>query len=95
MRVPRRAESMNTITIGNFDGIHIGHLKVIGKAMSCSGDTGLVCFEPVARQYFADRKWNRRLTTSSQRSGNSMYTSHSFQYRDSRKISGYLSERAS
>ncbi|MCK4807320.1 MAG: hypothetical protein KAT09_06725, partial [Candidatus Aegiribacteria sp.] len=44
-------------------------LKVIEKARSYSGDTCLVCFEPVARQYFTDNSWNRRLTTVSEREG--------------------------
>ncbi len=60
---------MDTITLGNFDGIHSGHLMVIEKARSFSGDTCLVCFEPVARQYFTDNSWSRRLTTVSERSG--------------------------
>jgi len=59
--------SMNTVTIGNFDGIHKGHLKVIERARSF-GDTGLVCFEPIARQYFSDNSWRRRLTTVAERS---------------------------
>ncbi len=54
---------MDTITLGNFDGIHSGHLKVIEKATSFSGETCLVCFEPVARQYFTENSWSRRLTT--------------------------------
>jgi len=58
---------MDTITLGNFDGIHSGHLKVIESARSFSGDTCLVCFEPVARQYFTDISWSRRLTTVSER----------------------------
>jgi len=58
---------MDTITLGNFDGIHSGHLKVIEKASSFPGDTCLVCFEPVARQYFTDNSWSRRLTTVSER----------------------------
>ena len=58
---------MDTITLGNFDGIHAGHLKVIEKARSFDGDACLVCFEPVARQYFTDNLWNRRLTTVSER----------------------------
>lgn len=60
---------MDTITLGNFDGIHSGHLKVIEKATSFSGDTCLVCFEPVARQYFSDQLWSRRLTTAAERAG--------------------------
>ena len=60
---------MDTITLGNFDGIHSGHLKVIEKARSFDGDVCLVCFEPVARQYFTDKTWSRRLTTVSERAG--------------------------
>ncbi len=60
---------MDTITLGNFDGIHSGHMKVIEKARSFDGDACLVCFEPVARQYFTDNSWNRRLTTVSERAG--------------------------
>ena len=60
---------METITLGNFDGIHSGHLKVIEKARSFEGDVCLVCFEPVARQYFTDHTWSRRLTTVSERAG--------------------------
>jgi len=58
---------MDTITLGNFDGIHTGHLKVIEKARSFDGDACLVCFEPVTRQYFTDKSWSRRLTTVSER----------------------------
>lgn len=58
---------MDTITIGNFDGIHKGHLKVIERTKSFGGETGLVCFEPVARQYFTNNTWSRRLTTSFER----------------------------
>ncbi len=58
---------MDTITIGNFDGIHSGHRKVIEKARSFDGDTCLACFEPVTRQYFTNNSWSRRLTTVSER----------------------------
>ncbi len=58
---------MKTVTLGNFDGIHSGHLKVIEMAKSFGEDTCLVCFEPVARQYFSKETWKRRLTTVSER----------------------------
>jgi len=58
---------MDTLTVGNFDGVHLGHLKVIEKAVSFRDSTDLACFEPIARQFFADNSWNRRLTTVHER----------------------------
>ncbi len=59
---------MRTITLGNFDGVHLGHRSVIENAISDMDETVPVCFEPVARQYFADDEWRRRLTTVHERS---------------------------
>lgn len=58
---------MRTVTIGNFDGVHLGHLKVLEEAMESVGPVTAVCFEPVTRQYFHPGSWNRRLTTSWER----------------------------
>jgi riboflavin kinase / FMN adenylyltransferase len=58
---------MDTVTLGNFDGIHSGHARVIEEARSIDNETVLVCFEPVTRQYFRASEWSRRLTTVSER----------------------------
>lgn len=62
-----RYEKLKTVTIGNFDGVHIGHRKVIGEALGSGGSAATVCFEPVTRQYFSGDGWRRRLTTSWER----------------------------
>jgi riboflavin kinase / FMN adenylyltransferase len=50
--------------LGAFDGLHQGHMKVISSA---GGNPGVVFFEPVPRQVFGGRSWNRRLTTPQER----------------------------
>ncbi len=58
---------MNTLAIGSFDGIHTGHAAVIRAALLNDINAGIVCFEPVPRQYFGKGTWSRRLTTSYER----------------------------
>lgn len=58
---------MKTVTVGNFDGIHRGHVQVIRKAGEAAEETVPVCFEPVTRQYFSGSGWHRRLTTAWER----------------------------
>ena len=55
---------MRFAALGAFDGIHPGHLKVIRNA---GRDPGVVFFEPVPRQVFGGKNWNRRLTTVQER----------------------------
>jgi riboflavin kinase/FMN adenylyltransferase len=52
-----------TVTMGNFDGVHLGHLEVAARALDSGERTAAVCFEPVTRQYFSRDAWRRRLTT--------------------------------
>ncbi|MCD4848302.1 MAG: hypothetical protein K8R76_08935 [Candidatus Aegiribacteria sp.] len=56
-----------TLAIGSFDGIHMGHEVVIRAALLKDRNAGVVCFEPVPRQYFGKGSWSRRLTTSFER----------------------------
>ena len=44
-----------TAAIGNFDGVHLGHLSVIDMARAALPEAplGVVTFEPHPREYFA------------------------------------------
>jgi len=46
-----------SVAIGNFDGVHIGHLSVIDRARAAGRETGaplgILTFEPHPREYFA------------------------------------------
>ena len=54
------------VTIGNFDGVHIGHQAVIKQVHNLASEKGLlatvVCFEPMPREYFSAAKAPPRLT---------------------------------
>ncbi|THD84953.1 bifunctional riboflavin kinase/FAD synthetase [Aliigemmobacter aestuarii] len=41
-----------SVAMGNFDGVHLGHLSVIDRARG-RGPLGIITFEPHPRQYFA------------------------------------------
>lgn len=53
-------------TIGNFDGIHLGHQAVLGQLAEKADELGLPCtvitFEPLPREYFAGDRAPARLT---------------------------------
>jgi riboflavin kinase/FMN adenylyltransferase len=53
-------------TIGNFDGVHLGHQAVLGQLAEKAGQLGLpttvITFEPLPREYFAGTKAPARLT---------------------------------
>ena len=51
----RTADRGATAAIGNFDGVHLGHLSVIDLARQAVPDAplGIVTFEPHPRSYFA------------------------------------------
>jgi riboflavin kinase/FMN adenylyltransferase len=46
-----------SVAIGNFDGVHLGHLSVIDQARAAGRETGaplgILTFEPHPREYFA------------------------------------------
>ena len=54
-------------TIGNFDGVHLGHQAVLGqlveKGAAMNLPTTLITFEPTPAEYFAQDKAPARLTT--------------------------------
>ena len=53
-------------TIGNFDGVHLGHRALIGQLAALGRDRGvpttLVTFEPQPQEYFAGENAPARLT---------------------------------
>ncbi len=53
-------------TIGNFDGVHLGHQTVLGqlaeKAAELDVPTTVIAFEPLPREYFAGGRAPGRLT---------------------------------
>ena len=54
------------VSIGNFDGVHLGHQQVLGQLAVQSGvynlPTLLVTFEPYPQEYFAPERTPPRLT---------------------------------
>ena len=58
-----------TAAIGNFDGVHLGHLSVIDMARNAAPDAplGIVTFEPHPRAYFAPKSPPFRLMSSAAR----------------------------
>ena len=64
----------SVIAIGNFDGVHIGHKKVLNAAYKKAKKTkkkfGLLTFEPVPVMFFNKKILNHRLDTLSQKISN-------------------------
>ncbi|KIN73707.1 bifunctional riboflavin kinase/FAD synthetase [Sulfitobacter guttiformis] len=58
-----------TAAIGNFDGVHLGHLSVIEMARAAAPDAplGIVTFDPHPRAYFAPKSPPFRLMSSAAR----------------------------
>ena len=56
----------SVIAIGNFDGLHKGHLQVINKALEISENkklkVGVMTFEPHPKSYFSEKYDFFRLT---------------------------------
>ena len=62
----RKAHRNCAVTIGNFDGVHLGHQAVLGQLAERAGELGLaatvVTFEPQPQEYFRPDKAPPRLT---------------------------------
>ncbi|MDO9452992.1 MAG: bifunctional riboflavin kinase/FAD synthetase [Stagnimonas sp.] len=55
------------LSIGNYDGVHLGHQALLAQLRQHSADTGLpatvLTFEPTPREYFAPAQAPRRVLT--------------------------------
>jgi riboflavin kinase/FMN adenylyltransferase len=65
--VPIAAEAPIALTIGNFDGVHLGHQAMLSRLRVCARDEGLppcaMTFEPHPREFFAPDQAPSRLTS--------------------------------
>lgn len=65
--VPDAATSPVALTIGNFDGVHLGHQAMLAKLRAAADARGLpacvMTFEPHPREFFAPDQAPVRLTT--------------------------------
>lgn len=63
----RPPPSATVLTLGNFDGVHRGHLALLERLRTVAGEHGLpaslVTFEPHPREFFAPASAPARLTT--------------------------------
>ncbi|MCC7546489.1 MAG: bifunctional riboflavin kinase/FAD synthetase [Burkholderiales bacterium] len=64
---PTRASRPVALTIGNFDGVHVGHRAMIERVIMRAGERGIdscvMTFEPHPREFFAPDQAPARLTT--------------------------------
>ena len=65
--IPDAASSPIALTIGNFDGVHLGHQAMLAKLRAAAAARGLpacvMTFEPHPREFFAPDKAPVRLTS--------------------------------
>jgi riboflavin kinase/FMN adenylyltransferase len=65
--IPLRPEAPVALTIGNFDGVHLGHQAMLARLEEAAGRFGITAcvmiFEPHPREFFAPDKAPTRLTS--------------------------------
>ncbi len=65
--IPAAAAGPAALTIGNFDGVHLGHQAMLAELKRAAGRLGLpacvMTFEPHPREFFAPDKAPTRLTS--------------------------------
>jgi riboflavin kinase/FMN adenylyltransferase len=65
--IPAAAAAPVALTVGNFDGVHLGHQAMLAELKRAAGRLGLpacvLTFEPHPREFFAPDKAPVRLTT--------------------------------
>jgi riboflavin kinase / FMN adenylyltransferase len=65
--IPARADVPVAVTIGNFDGVHLGHRAMIARLSESARERGLLAavmtFEPQPQEFFAPDQAPARLTS--------------------------------
>lgn len=65
--IPTQAEASVALTIGNFDGVHLGHQAMLARLKDAAHRLGVtscvMIFEPHPREFFAPDKAPTRLTS--------------------------------
>src|SRR5215475_4840394 len=65
--LPARAAVPTALTVGNFDGVHLGHRAILERLASASRARGLapcvMTFEPHPREFFTPEQAPARLTS--------------------------------
>ena len=65
--IPARADTPTALTIGNFDGVHLGHRAMIARLSEAARSHGLpaavMTFEPQPQEFFAPDQAPARLTS--------------------------------
>ena len=65
--IPAAAAGPSALTIGNFDGVHLGHQAMLAELKRAAGRLGLpacvLTFEPHPREFFAPDRAPTRLTS--------------------------------
>jgi riboflavin kinase / FMN adenylyltransferase len=65
--IPQSSEQPCVLTIGNFDGVHLGHQALLARLRHRAASLGLpaavMTFEPLPREYFAPHEAPPRLTS--------------------------------
>jgi riboflavin kinase/FMN adenylyltransferase len=65
--IPARADGPLALTIGNFDGVHLGHQAMLERLKRSAADRGLpvavMTFEPHPREFFAPDQAPARLSS--------------------------------
>ena len=65
--IPAAAAGPTALTIGNFDGVHLGHQAMLAEVKRAAGRLGVpscvLTFEPHPREFFAPDKAPTRLTS--------------------------------